>query len=242
MRLLRFLAAQAAPMPAARIAASLGLPRSSVYHLLAVLRREGFVTHFREERRYGLGLASFELGSAYSRQAPLQRLARPVVARLVDTVGHNGHLGVLHGNEVLYLIEERAAGRPALVTEVGVRLPASLTASGLAMLSALPAAQVRALYPARAAFVRRHGAGPTSLAELRRLLVDVRRDGFAREDGQVTVGFASVAAPVRDHWGHPLAAVALTYASADVPPAERDRLAAAVLRSADDLSRRVLGG
>ena len=40
-------------------------------------------------------------------------------------------------------------GRPPLVTDVGVRLPAHLTASGRAILAPLPAAQVRALYPDR---------------------------------------------------------------------------------------------
>src|SRR4029453_16494276 len=64
------------PMPAAAIAQRLGLPRSSTYHLLGVLQEHGYVVHFPEERRYGLGVAAFELGSAYSRQAPLQRLAR----------------------------------------------------------------------------------------------------------------------------------------------------------------------
>ena len=70
-------------------------------------------------------------------------------SRLVADTTHNGHFAVLDGRDTLYLIEERAAGRPSLVTEVGVRLPAPLTASGLAMLAALPAPQVRALWPSR---------------------------------------------------------------------------------------------
>ena len=82
--MLRLLAAHPGPVPAATIARDLGLPRSTTYHLLAVLVREGFVVHLPEERRYGLGVAAFELGSAYARQAPLQRLARPLLARLVD--------------------------------------------------------------------------------------------------------------------------------------------------------------
>ena len=77
LAVLQLIARHPEPVPAAAIARDLGLPRSSVYHLLAVLRREGFVTHLPEERRYGLGVAAFELGSAYTRQEPLQRIARP---------------------------------------------------------------------------------------------------------------------------------------------------------------------
>ena len=241
LRLLTQLARHAGPVPAARLADELSLPRSTVYHLLRVMQDSGFVVHLPEERRYGLGVAAFEVGSAYTHQAPLARLARPLLARLVDSTGHGAHLAVLHGREVLYVVEERAPGRPPLVTDVGVRLPAHLTASGRAVLAALPAAQVRALFPDRSAFVLRGETGPTSLPALRRLLVDVRARGHAVEDGEVSPGFASVGAAVLDHAGHPAAGLALTFAAADVPPDERARLATAVTRTAAELARRIGG-
>src|SRR4051794_11402133 len=192
LAVLRHLAAQAGPVPAAAIARDVDLPRSTTYHLLTVLADEGFVVHLPEERRYGLGVAAFELGSAYARQAPLARLARPLLARLVDQVGHSAHLAVLHGRDVLYVVEERAPGRPPLVTDVGVRLPAHLTASGLAVLADLPAAQVRALFPDPTAFTDRTGIGVSRLSELRRVLGQVRAHGYAVENGEITPGFASV--------------------------------------------------
>jgi DNA-binding IclR family transcriptional regulator len=241
LRILSHLARHAGPLPAARIAGDLGLPRSTVYHLLDVLRARGFVVHLPEERRYGLGVAAFEVGSAYTHQAPLARLARPLLARLVDTTGHGAHLAVLHGREVLYVVEERAPGRPPLVTDVGVRLPAQLTASGRALLAALPAPQVRALFPDRAAFVLRHEAGPASPSQLRRLLVDVRARGYAVEDGEVTPGLASVGTAVLDHAGHPAAAVATTFPADEVAPAARDVLARRVRATAEELTRRIGG-
>jgi DNA-binding IclR family transcriptional regulator len=220
LQLLKLLSRHPSPLPASAIARDLGLPRSSTYHLLKVLRDEGFVVHVPEERRYGLGVAAFELGSAYSRQEPLRWVAQTVLTRLVTATTHNAHLAVLHGGDVVYVIEERAAGRPGLVTDVGVRLPAHLTASGLAMLAALPPQQLAALYPNRRALVRRHDTGPTSLKQLCALLDQARSDGYASEDGFVTPGFASVAAAVRDHSGHPVAAVAITYPTGAGDPAE----------------------
>ena len=243
LAVLRHLARQAGPVPAAAVARELGLPRSTTYHLLAVLAREGFVVHLPEERRYGLGVAAFEIGTAYVRHEPLARLGRPVLARLVDALGHSAHLAVLHGREVLYVVEERAVGRPPLVTDVGVRLPAHLTASGRAVLADLPASQVRALFPDAAAFADRHGTGPRSPSALRRLLVDVRRRGYATEHGEVSPGFASVAAAVHDHTGRPVAGVALTYPvdgpGDDVP--EVPGLAAGVSAAAAELRRRISG-
>ncbi|MBU4213242.1 MAG: IclR family transcriptional regulator [Actinobacteria bacterium] len=239
-RLLRHLA-RTGPLPAAALATALELPRSTTYHLLTVLAQHGFVVHLREERRYGLGVSAFELGSAYTRQAPLARAARPVLARLVDQVGQSAHLAVLHGREVLYVLEERAPRRPPLVTDVGVRLPAHLTASGRAILARLPAAQIRALFPGRDVFVDRTGAGPRTPGELRALLQHVRATGWATEDGDITAGFASVASAVTDHTGHPIAGLAVTFARGDVPEARWRALAEACARAAAELTRRVGG-
>src|SRR5438094_10543917 len=108
LAILRLLGQQAGPIPAAVIVRELGLPRSTVYHLLSTLVDSGFVTHLPEDRRYALGIAAYELGTGYTRQAPLQRLARVPLAELVDRTGHTAHLAVQHGREVVYVIEERA--------------------------------------------------------------------------------------------------------------------------------------
>ncbi|MFC5178039.1 IclR family transcriptional regulator [Nocardioides taihuensis] len=237
LRVLRFLASQPDPVPIDRIMRACGLPRSTAYHLLGAMADEGFVVHLPDDHRYGLGVAAFEVGSGYSRQEPLQRIARRPLAALVDATGQTAHLAVLHGRDVLYVVEERAPGRPPLVTDVGVRLPAHLTASGRAILAALPAAQVRALYPDKVAFADRHGTGPSGPSALRTLLSDTRQRGYATEEGEVTPGFASIAAPVLDHNGHPVAGLAVTWevGRGDEPPVD------AVRRTADALTRRLAG-
>ena len=238
LEVLALLAREPEPMAGGVVAARLGLPRPTAYRLLSVLVEHGYVVHLAEERRYGLGVAAYELGSAYQRQAPLQRIARPLLHALVDQVHQNAHLAVLHGRDVLYLIEERAPGRPLLITDVGVRLPAVRTASGLALLAALPRAQVRALFPGPAAFAEpEHGPAPPTA--LRRALSDVRTRGHATEEGSVTAGLSSVAQVVHDHAGYPAAAVAITYAAVDVDAAAVRRLVAAASGTADHLSRRL---
>ena len=243
LRVLRFLASQPEPASLDGISRACELPRSTAYHLINAMIAEGFVVHLEDERRYGLGVAAFEVGSGFARQEPLQRIARRPLASLVDHTGYGGHLAVLHGRDVLYVLEERAPGRPPLVTDVGVRLPAHLTASGRAILMALPSGQVRALYPDRTAFVDRLGRGPTSLSQLRAVLTEARQRGHAVEDGEVSDGMASVAAPVLDHNGHPVAGVALTFPQDTTQQATSpDAAASAVRATAATLSRRLGGG
>jgi DNA-binding IclR family transcriptional regulator len=238
---LRVLAAHPAPVSAASVARELGLPRSTVYQLLGALQADGLVTHLPEERTYGLGVGVFELGSAYLRNDPLERLSRPLLVGVVAKTQATAHLGVLHGAETLYLLKEQPRHPVTLVTDVGVRLPAQLTAVGRSMLAHLPAAQVRALFPSATSFVDRTGAGPASLPELRAELAIERRRGWAEEDGHVTGGLASVAAAAFDHLGRPVAAIGVTFPSHQHSPEERAEVAAVVRQAAGRLTRRLSG-
>src|SRR5690606_1491942 len=237
LRILRHLARRPAPIAASALARDLDIPRSTIYHLLATLQAHGFVVHLAQERRWGLGTSAFELAGGYARQEPLARLGRPLLASPADRIGECAPLAVMSGRDVLYIVEERAPRRPALVTDVGVRLPAHLTASGRAMLAALPREQVRALFPDAAAFADRTGRGPRTPAQLREVLRATRADGFAREDGEVTIGLRSVGVVVRDHAGGPAAAIALTWPG----DLERDEspLVALAASTATELERRI---
>lgn len=243
LRILRLLARSRGPVPASIIAAQLELPRSSVYQLLATMQEHGFVMHLPEEQRYGLGLAAVELSLAYEKQEPLARLGRPLLAALVDRLRVSGHLAVPSGNEVLYVIEERAYGAPSLVTDVDVRLPMHLTASGRAILAALPKAQVRALFPNEQAFAHRLNAESAidRYSKLRAVLDETVTRGFAVERGSVTEGFSSVAAAVLDHRSWPVASIAVTFRDEDTPESAYEGLADAVRSVAEQLSSRIHG-
>lgn len=232
--------AERGPSTAATLAHELDLPRSTTYHLLAVLRAEGFAVHLPEERRWGLGPTAFSVGQAYLRHDPREALARPLLIALADEVGQTAHLGVLQGVEVVYLLKEtprRRSDAPTLITGVGVHLPAATTASGRAMLAHLPAAQLRALMSSPDAFVRRTDRGPASLSSLRRVMARERARGFAVEDGEVMSGYASVAAAVIDRSGRPTASVSITFRS--TADTSHDGLGAAAVAAAAAISARV---
>lgn len=245
MEILLCLAREARPLPAAVISRETGIARSSLYHLLAAMAAKGFVTSMEEERLWGIGASAFEIGSAYMRQEQLERRARSVLVnemkKIKPVTAAVGHVGILHGSDTLYLLKESVGPTLTLVTDVGVRLPASLTASGRAMLAHLSPAQVRALFPTAESFISRTGKGPRSLRSLRDLLNTERRQGFASEESFVTEGYASVASPVFDHLGYPTAAFGLTFRQERVDSNSRQRLIASVQDSALALTHRIGG-
>lgn len=236
LEVLTLLAQHTRPVPTMTIARECGIPKSSAHQLLNVMRARHFVIYYDAEHAWGLGVASFEIGSAYLRSEPLQRLGRPVLVALTERTGDTSHLAILHGTEVLYLDKEEASGpAPKLVTEIGVRLPAHLTAVGRAILAELTEPQVRALY-ANQPLVHRTGRGPENLRELLEQLAEVRACGFAHEDQMVTPGIGCVAGPVLSHENVPVAAVGVTYVAAQRDAQGIADVAATVRQMASRLS------
>lgn len=242
LAILRTLAAASSPMTASAIARELQLPRSSTYHLLDAMQESGFVVHLEEEQRWGLGVAAFEVGAAYLRHDPLERLARPLLDTLmkeIAPVSAVAHLGVLQGSETLYLLKAQPKKNVAVLIEVGVRLPAALTASGRAMLSALPTAQVKAQLSQKSAFVDRTGRGPRNWTELLAELQADKERGYALEDEYIAEGMSSIGVAVVDHLKHPVASIGLTFATQEVTKSQRLALAQSARGCARLLSRRL---
>lgn len=242
LRILTYMASQAAPVSAQAIATELRIPRSTIYELLGVMCEYGYAVALRPIRRYSLGVRAFELSSAYSRQEPMARLSKVMLRRFVDRVGEAPHLAILQGSDVVYVAEERAPRRAPLVTVEGVRLPAYQTASGRAMMAWLPREQLRAMVPrGRELPSRVAGRSPENYSDLLQSLRVIRQQGYATEAEEVTEGLASVVVPIFDVNDWPQAAFGVTFELDRHPDVEQ--MVEAVLpdieRFAAELERRL---
>lgn len=243
LRIVSHLAHHNDPVPASTLARELELPRSTVYQLLRVLQDEGFVVHYPEARAYGLGALVAEIGGSVLSASRLARLGGPLLDRLVraSPVPAVAQLAVLAGSDVSYVGQASVPRAPTTVVRVGVRLPAHLTATGRAMLAALPAPQVRALFPHREALITRRGVGPRTLLELDAILQSVRVCGYAVEHGEITIDYSSVGAAAHDRHGYPTAGIGVTYRTDVVDSVVESTLGAAVAATAAALTQRLSG-
>lgn len=250
LEILLFLSEQRGPVAARYIAEQLDMPRSTVYHLLRVGGDQEFVLHYPEEKKYGLGPSAAQLSSAYARNEPIVRMATSLLPRMVDEAGENGHLSTLYGQDIVYLLAERATGKRSLVSTVGVRLLAHTTASGRAMLAELTEEQLQAMYSKTDSLLptknsRNNGLEPavtpqfTKLHELKRGLDRVKQRGYAEEQSEVTSGLSSVSVPVCDRAGWPVAAMTLTYSQISATEEKKHRLVNIATRYASLLEKRI---
>lgn len=236
MAVLDLLGSRPAPMTALEIAGELGLPKSTTHHLLNVMQGRRYVAYWPDRRVWSLGTSALEIGAAYLRTGHLQHAGQRHLATLTARTGQTSHLAVLQGTEVLYLDKREPQGSGIrLVTEVGTRLPAPLTAVGRSLLAQLGSEELRGLFT-EYVWPQRTEVRVGSVAELETMLSAVRAEGHAVEAGSTTSGIECVAAPVIGADGRAVAAIGIAMV-ASTRSRPLDELAVDVRDVAGEFSR-----
>jgi IclR family pca regulon transcriptional regulator len=171
-----------------------GLPPGTVRRCLITLQGLQYVGD--EGRKFFLLPRVISIGAAYLDAARLEEVILPHLRELVATTGESSSLGILDGDCVLHLANYSAKRRIRMTAGVGSRLPAHATSLGRVLLASMPPARLDA-YFAQASLRKMTARTVTDAAQLRRILREVGRQGFARVVGELEEGLSSVAVPVR---------------------------------------------
>jgi DNA-binding IclR family transcriptional regulator len=207
-----------APRPAtfAELSDGLGIPKSSLFHLLETLSRRGYVEQAGVRGGYRLGPAAFDLAQhAFTPDgvvARLQPLMRELTAELDCTVGYYEMRG-----DFMELLSATSA-RYARQIDIPLARMAPLYAAswGKALLADQSDALVDA-YIARTPF-RAFSATTLRTGEaLKAEITEVRRTGFATSRGEFSVGVVSLALLLRQR-GQMVGALGIAIPAADVTP------------------------
>ena len=128
------LAREGAELSLNELAQHTGHTKSLVYRTLAELEPRRYVTKL-DSGHYTLGLATVELGGAFALQMPLMSSFRRVGRWLAQLTEETVNLGVLQGDQVLYLVREEG-GRSVFALSIRRQaLPANAVALGKALLA-----------------------------------------------------------------------------------------------------------
>jgi DNA-binding IclR family transcriptional regulator len=217
------------------VAARLGRPKSTVSRWLSAMGRAGFLERDAESGRYRLSLLLAALGEVARQTTTLQRSARPALGWLAERTGETANLTVLVGTEAVN-VEVADSPRPVMhVGWIGRRLPVHATASGKVLVAHASETVVSRVF---AVGLERFTAETiTGERAFRAELERVRTRGYATVWGEMEPDLAAVAAPVRDHSGEVVAAIAIGGPVSRCPRRRLDVLAADVLEASDGLSR-----
>ncbi|HKE19958.1 MAG TPA: IclR family transcriptional regulator C-terminal domain-containing protein [Kofleriaceae bacterium] len=196
--------ASSGPMTLSQAAAATGLSRAAARRLLLTLTDLGYVS--ASGRNFSLTPRVLGLGYSYLASLPLAQVVLPPMERLVEEVHESSSVSVLDGDEIVYVARVPTKRIVTVNLVVGARLPAYVTSMGRVLLAALDPCELDA-YFARVAPASHTSRTVTGQPELRRILAQVARQGWALVDQEFTDGVRSMAVPLHDRGGRVVAAM-----------------------------------
>lgn len=218
------------------ISRELEISNSTVFRLLATLSHHNYVVKDGDSGEYRLGLACLELARAYYDANDIRKNAAPYLEDLRDATSETVHLGMLDGMDVVYL--EKLPGLHAIglmSSRVGGRAPAYCTGLGKALLAYASPYEVRTYY-------ENHGLSvytSRTIVEVEELgihLAEVKRRGFALDQGEHEDEVRCVAAPIFDISGEVVAAISVSGPAGRLEPL-RDQ--ASLIQTTIEVSRKI---
>jgi DNA-binding IclR family transcriptional regulator len=205
-------------------AAELGVARSTAHRLLAMLHSYRLVEQ-GQNRAYRVGPVLAEIGLAALRQVDVRAHIRPFLEQLVNELGETAHLIVREGPNCRFA--ESVEGTHALRTSarVGISYPIQATSGGKALLAEMTDEEILELFPDE-----QLPAGHLhTRTELFKEIEEVRRMGYARNQGESETGIAAVGLVQRTSSGRIVGALAVSAPETRMTE-ERHKEVLAVLR------------
>ncbi|MEZ0072218.1 IclR family transcriptional regulator [Planotetraspora sp. GP83] len=231
---LEALAEQGGQAGVSELAARTGLPYGTIHRLLQTLLARGYVRQ-ESDRRYALGGALVRLGGAAERMVAVW--AEPYLAKLVELSGETANLAVLEGDFVVYVAQVPSPRRLRMFAEVGRRVLPHSTAVGKVLLA--ERGDAAAVFE-RTGLPRRTDQTITTVRAMLEELGRVRTQGYALDLGEEENGVHCMAVPVLDG-GRAFAAMSVSGPAERIDAIDRDELAGALRKVADDFGAAVFG-
>lgn len=189
----------------AELAQLTGFSRPAVRRFLITLERLGYVRG--HAGRWSLTPRVLAIGQHYTESHALIELAQPHLLQLAERTHESASLAALDAGEAVYIARVPVRRIMSINVSVGTRVPAHATSMGRVLLAWAPEQQVEEVLDHRPLRATTRNT-VTDVAELREVLRQVRRQGYAIVSEELEAGLLSAAAPVRDRSGAVVAALA----------------------------------
>lgn len=213
------------------IAAQQGLAVSTAHRFLSSLAEHGFVETNPEDQSWSIGVEAFRVGQAFQRRNKAMLAARPIMRRLMELSGETANLGILSGDEVVFVAQVESHDPIRAFFRAGERRAAHASGIGKALLAQQPEEALRKFFrdKALAKFTDKTLTDPKFL---RADLEMIRARGFSVDDEERNLGMRCIAAAIFDENGEAAAGLSISGPSGRLDPARIEKLGPEVARAA----------
>ena len=231
------LIAERGEMGVTELGRELDVHKATASRLFATLADHGFLERDPVTDKFRIGYGLVSLAGAAIGNMDVVRTARPMLESLAEKTRETVNLGVLSGDDVVYVDQVAGARSIVSVNWVGQRTPLHATSNGKVLLAWLPDTERDRLLAHHLDRATPHTL--TDPAKLRVALQEVRTKGYAQTIEELEEGLNAVAAPIRAAEGDVIAALSVSGPAFRMRPVDLPRMARFTIEAAGAISRRL---
>ncbi len=210
------------------------LPKATLLRFLSTLSTLGYVTR-DDADRYTLTLKLFSLGSRALSHNDLITQARPFAKELCQGLGETVHMGILEGNQAVYVLKEESSYTLRMYSRIGKTIPLYCTAIGKIFLSEMSEQELDAYLKENE--LRAYTSCTICTREaLKEQLALIRKRGWSIDDQEHEDNIMCIASPIRDYTGQVVAAMSVSWPLFRFNQAEFEKIVSKISRATDELS------
>lgn len=215
----------------------LGWTRSNVYRFLATLLEMGYVEK-DSDSKYCLSLKFFVLGNSIRGFNQFSTIAHPYMAQLSEISEENVNLAIMYENRVLYVDKIESRHYLKLDQPIGKTDPLYCTAVGKVLLSGLTELELEIFLRSESLipFTKNAITNPEVLVGVIR---NVRKQGYAIDLEELTIGVNCIACPIYDHRNKLIAAISISGPNVRLTKEKMEEMKAPLMRNTREISKKM---
>ncbi|MBP2641132.1 MAG: allR [Firmicutes bacterium] len=217
---------------------ALDIPKSSLSYLLQELVQQNYLQFDNDRKVYYPGLQLIKIGASCLSNSNLSDELWRGIKKLGEELGETTHAVILEDRFVIFIAKYRGTTEVSSISNIGFKLAAHATASGKMLLSSLDEEELDKRF-AGIELERYTEFTNTCYTDLKKELVEIRKNGYATDNQANVPGGFCVAAPVYDKTGKMIATISASVLVAKITDEYLQLLIQRVKSAAKDVSTRL---
>jgi IclR family transcriptional regulator, KDG regulon repressor len=192
----------------ADLARAVEMPKATVYRILTTLEGRGYLDR-ATDGSYRMAKKLFDLQRSVSVEQILNRVAHPVMERLVNSCKETVNLGILNAGEVVVINTVESPQAVRMSSKIGNRRHLHSTALGKVFLAGLPEKEFLRLIRLKG-LTKLTPHTLTTKAEVMEEIARVRKQGYALDNLENELEGRCIGAPIVAQDGRVVAALSIS--------------------------------
>lgn len=168
--------------------------KATIYRMLNTFQNRGYIQRDPAAKTYRLGMKILSLYNSFIRDFDIQQIIKPYLQTIVEKTNEEAHIAIVIDKSIVFIDRMKSPKMISTNSEIGLSMPLHATALGKAYLAYLDLDKITEKLD-----LPLQQFTPHTLTELEDLLAELReikRRGFALDNGEYEEDMRCVAAPI----------------------------------------------